>query len=179
MKRLITAIAAAALLLTSIPASAQLDKLAARESVIELETESNIFEIFTMEIEGQNHYYLSLGKTGLGNHFIQVNIDPVSEMFVLLGDTIDEAIETMSTFKAWFKEPLGKVGQVQGCISMFMPEKDTEPLDVITGKFLLTRYMEFSVEREGVVVASNIHKDEIGSLLTSLKIERKLRPNKK
>lgn len=179
MKRIITAIAAAALLFASFPAFAQLDKLAARESVVEIETENNIFEIFTMELEGQNHYYLSLGKTGLGNHFIQVNIDPVSEMFVLLGDTLDEAIESLETFKSWSKEPKGKVGEVQGCIAIIQPSVETETLNVVADKFFLTRYLEFSVERDGILVASNIHKEDIGSLLVSLKLERKLRPGKK
>ena len=94
----------------SVMASAQvLEKAANRLELCTVETEygenslSGEIEVFQMKDTGK--YWLSVGHLGIGGDIVQLNFDPVYELFIPLGDTIDEAIETMKDMKAFYSKP--------------------------------------------------------------------------
>ncbi len=176
MKQFIAVMTLFSVLMFPTLSAAQTGKLASRMTKIEVETETAKFEVFSMELENGNHYYLSLGNVGLGNHTVQVNIDPVSEMFVLLGSTLDEAIATLDTLRNWVDGQKETFNEIPGCIAIIQPRPDLGTLNVMTGKALWSRYLEFSVDWEGLVVAANIQKGDLNNLRRSLKLYRKIHP---
>ena len=103
MKRLITLLAALTL---TVAAFAQRSLLQPRLEIVEIEADADNaapFQVFWMEDEGVNHYYLSVGNLGVGNNFIQFHVDPLYELFIPLGASIEEAIETLEMLKEFYK----------------------------------------------------------------------------
>ena len=47
--------------------------------------------VFDMPEEGQHQYFLCVGTLGIGDDFIQLQIDPVFQLFLPLGNTLEEA----------------------------------------------------------------------------------------
>lgn len=74
-----------------------------------------MLEVFRMEDNGT--YYLSLGHLGIGNDIIQVQVDPLSELFIPLGGTLAEASETLNQMKDLYKREPGETIEMQGYIN--------------------------------------------------------------
>ena len=165
-------------------ASAQvLEKAANRLELCTVETQygenslSGEIEVFQMKDTGA--YWLSVGHLGIGGDIIQLNFDPVYELFIPLGDTMDEAIETMNDLKAFYKTPRLTTRQVKGCLAAMYPSDNMETVTLTSRRLLGSRIVEFSVKRDDLVRANYINKANFGSLLSSLKLYRKLHPNQK
>mgnify|MGYP006988830470 CR=1 FL=1 len=97
-------------------------------------------------------------------------------MFVLMGSTPDEAIATLDSLKTWIGGQKGTINEIPGCIAIIQPRSDAGTLQVMTGKSLGSRHLELSMERGGLVVATNIHKGDLNSLQRGLKLYRKIHP---
>ena len=165
-------------------ASAQvLEKAANRLELCTVETEygenslSGEIEVFQMKDTGA--YWLSVGHLGIGGDIVQINFDPVYELFIPLGNTIEEAIETMTDLKAFFKTPRLTTKQIKGCLAAMYPSDNMETVTLTSRRLLGSRIVEFSVKRDDLVRANYINKAIFGSLLSSLKLYRKLHPNQK
>ena len=93
MKRLLITIALA---FVAVAAFSQNKLLRPRIEIAELENAVTIdaieMEVFYMNDEDPRMYYLSLGHIGVGTDIVQIDFDPVFELFVPLGGTIKEAI---------------------------------------------------------------------------------------
>ena len=138
-----------------------------------LSTEENL-EVFNMPIDGENHYFLSVGHLGFGDDIIQFNIDPIYELFIPLGDTVAEAQEYLEKLQTLYKGSKGSSMEIEGCIAAAFPNDKLEKVTVTYQKVLLTHLLEFSVEREGYTRATHIPKSQFNALIRSLKIYRKL-----
>lgn len=190
----------AALLFTLLPvaASAQLSKLSQipqRNEIVTIESEDEIAdtdfgsaafggveirEVFDMpDADGNHHYYLSVGHLGFGDDFIQMMIDPVFELFIPLGDTLEEAQQVLEDLKALFKQPKGSSIEVQGCLAFGVPNDKLETVRVTYCKPLVSKLLEFSIQREGYTRASHVLKADIGTLLSGVKFYRKIHPKEK
>ena len=105
MKRLLITIALA---FVAVAAFSQNKLLRPRIEIAQLENDVTIdaieMEVFYMNDEDPRMYYLSLGHIGIGTDIVQVDFDPLFELFVPLGGTIKEAIAKMEEIKTWFKE---------------------------------------------------------------------------
>lgn len=141
--------------------------------------EDEEYEVFYVPRDGQNHYYLSVGRPGLGNSTVQFYLDPASELFVFLGSSFEEAVETLSRLKDFCKEPSGSAMQVEGCVSIAFPKLETERVTVVAHRELLGRRLDFSVERDGYIRMASASRSDISSLLSGLKFHRKLHPKLK
>ena len=168
----------------SVMASAQvLEKAANRLELCTVETEygenslSGEIEVFQMKDTGK--YWLSVGHLGIGGDIVQLNFDPVYELFIPLGDTIDEAIETMKDIKAFYSKPRLTKMEVQGCLAAMYPSENMETVTLTSRRLLGSKIMEFSVKRDDLVRANYITKANFGSLLSSLKFYKKLHPKQK
>lgn len=167
----------AAALLLGLSLSAQTPKLQARASIAEFEDEVSHFEVFPLDMgNGQKQYYLCLGRIYHGDDIVQVGIDPVSEMFVYLGGTMDEAIATMESMLPWFELPNGSVNEVEGIITVIQPSGKNGILKVKSLKPLLTRNLEFYEERDGYIIAASISRSAFKNLVSGVKFYRKLHP---
>ena len=140
-----------------------------------ISTEENL-EVFNMPIDGENHYYLSVGHLGIGGEVIQMNIDPIFELFIPLGDTVAEAMEYLLDLQTLYKGAKGDSREIQGCFAAAFPNENLETVTVTYQKVLLTNVLEFRLEREGPVRATHIPKSQFGALIRSLKVYRKLHP---
>ena len=168
------------LLLSAFPmlSFAQEAKIPQRLEIVEIDAdeEDTQLEIFAIPSDGQNSYYLSVGDLGVGNKVVQIHFDPLFELFIPLGSTLEEAEETLQQMKALFKQSKGDTMQVTGCLDLAFPREKVETVTITYTRFLLSHMLEFSVEREGYLRATHITRSQFKSLVSGLKLYRKLHP---
>ncbi|MBO4557912.1 MAG: hypothetical protein J5693_04830 [Bacteroidales bacterium] len=176
MKRMICAIAA---IFIAVSTFAQTSLLQQRNSIVEVDYNNETLEVFSTEKDGQLSYYLSAGRVGIGNEVIQVYIDPLTEIFIPLGNTLADAIKTLQDLQTFCKNPSGTTMTMDCCISVGLPNDNLEPVTVTARKILLSRRLEFSVNRDGFLRANFIPRSNLNSMVTSIKIYSKLHPSEK
>ena len=140
------------------------------------ENGKTVLDLFNMPQDDQNQYYLSVGHLGIGDDLIQLEIDPLYVLFIKLGSTLDETTRQLQELRDFFKNPTGDTMQVDGVFAVGFPNEKVEPVTVTTRQILLAKKLEFSIERSGYVRATYLAKSDFASLMTSLKIYRKLHP---
>ena len=140
-----------------------------------LSAEENL-EVFNMPVEGVNHYYLSVGHLGIGDDIIQFDIDPIFELFIPIGDTVADALAFLQELQSLYKGPNGVSMEIEGCLAAAFPNDEFEKVTVTYQKVLLTNLLAFSVQRKSLIRATHIPKSQFNSLVSSLKIYRKLHP---
>lgn len=179
MKRLLLTIA---LVFVAVTAFSQNKLLRPRIEIAELENDVTVdaieMEVFYMDDESPRMYYLSLGHIGIGTDIVQVDFDPVFELFVPLEGTIQEAIAKMEEIKTWFKEERLTEHELSGFFSLAYPGGDPVSIKVTSRRLLASKILEFSLPTgtDGIVRATHIGKAEFGSLLSSVKIYKRLHP---
>ena len=141
--------------------------------------ETTSLEVFSLPKNGETRYYLSIGPVGIGNKVIQVYADPISELFVPLGNSLDESMKTLETLFDFFKMPKGTENTILGCLTPLLPKDDTEIFKVTSGKQLFSRYVVFSIQRDEYLREAQISKSEFRNLMNSMKFYRKLHPKEK
>ena len=145
------------------------------------ESEGNIIctelEVFYMADESPRTYYLSAGHLGIGNDIIQLTFDPVFELFIPLGNNLDEAVAKLQEIKDFYNEPRLAKMELEGCLAPLYPNDNLEPVTLTRRNLVLTKLAEFSVPRDGLVRATYLSKANIGTLLSGVKFYRTLHPN--
>ena len=131
--------------------------------------------------EGDDHnYFLDLGTLGIGDAFLQLHLDPLSHLFIFLGNTLADAQVTLDDLKAFAKQPHGTTREMVGTLSVGNPLTGTpEPLYLTVRKGLFSRNVEFCIHRNSAVRSTWVAKSDLGSVATSLKIYRKLHKKQK
>ena len=158
---------------------AQNTALRQRLEIVEVEINDGetMLEVFQMADNGR--YYLSVGHLGIGDDIIQFQVDPVFELFIPLGETLEESMGTLRQLQEHLKQPVGQTIEIQGCLSMAYPNDQWETVKVTTRQFLFSKLLEFSLERDGYIRATHIARSEFNSLVTSANFYQKLHPNEK
>ncbi|MBR4778886.1 MAG: hypothetical protein IK011_03250 [Bacteroidaceae bacterium] len=136
-------------------------------------------EVFYMNDESPRTYYLSLGNLGIGGDIVQLDFDPVFELFIPLGGNVEEAIAKMEEIKALYKMPRFSQTEITGSFAALYPTGEPVTVTVTSRRFLLSKVLEFSLPVQGsdsLVRATHIYRSDFNSLLTTLKIYRKLHP---
>lgn len=169
------------LVLSALSALAFAQPIPVRIDLVKIENEVDSFTVETMSVfnmpeEGVNHYYLSVGRLGHGDDVIQVLFDPLSELFIPLGDTLAETIESMQQIQTLFKEQPGATMEMTGCLNIGFPTEKREPVRIKYMKPLLSKILEFSVQREDHIRAAHMQKSEFDSLLRGVKFYKRLHP---
>ena len=134
-------------------------------------------DVFNMPEENGNHYYLSVGHLGIGNNIIQLDFDPLYELFFHIGDSLDEAIEALEQLKGLFKAEKGTQIEMQGCLAIGFPNDKVEKVNVTYQKIIFTKVLEFSIDREEYTRATHSPKSEFNSLVSGVKFYKKLHPS--
>jgi len=173
-----------ALTLFAVTAFAQASSLfRPRMEVVETSSDEDgdtALSVFYMNDESPRVYYLSLGHVGVGSDVIQVNVDPVSELFIPLGGNLDEAIGKMQEILEYYKMPRQQSTEMTGSFAALYPKPD-EPLalTVTSRAFLLTKLLEFSfpANTEGLLRVTHVARSDFNALLSSLKFYKRLHPD--
>ena len=177
MKRILISLLVA---LIPMMASAQvLEKAAQRLELVTVETEegsisTSQIEVFRMRDDGT--YWLSVGGLGIGVELVQLQFDPVFELFIPLGNTLDDALATMKDLQAFYKKPRLTSMELQGCLAAMTPNENFEPVTITSRRYLATKLLSFSVKRDDLVRATYISKADFGSLVLGLKMYKKTHP---
>lgn len=180
MKKLVLA---AVLAVITVVASAQGSKvLRPRVEIAEVSAEDDTkveMEVFYMNDENPRTYWLSLGHLGIGSDIVQMDIDPVYELFIPLGHTLDEAIVTLEQMKEFYKMEDLETTSVEGCFEIMYPTDETVTVTVTFRKYLLSKLLEFSLPTagDGVVRATYVGKSKFRSIVNGVKFYKKLHPS--
>ena len=149
---------------------------------VEVEVSEDIateLEVFYMNDETPRTYYLSLGHLGIGGDIVQIDFDPLFELFIPLGGTLEESIAKMQEISEFYKMPKLSTMELSGCFAVAYPNAELIPVQVTRRQLILTRLLEFSIPVPGnvdLVRATHISKGDFVSLLNALKFYRKLHP---
>lgn len=162
--------------------SAQVSNIPQRNEIVTIESEiagvNEVLEVFDSPKDGYHHYYLAVGHLGLGDVVVQVLFDPIFELFLPLGNTLDEALANMEEMQALFKEPKGTSIEKQGCLALGFPkDEDLETVRVTYVRPILTRMLDFTVEREGYIRSTQVQRSDFNSLVSGVKFYKRLHPN--
>ena len=177
MKKTIVTLLLAVVCATSF---AQLSKLPQRLSLVEISSDiagnKERLEVFNMPQDDVNSYYLSVGHLGIGDEVVQIMFDPICELFIPLGGTVAEALETFQQLQGLFKEPEGTCMEIQGCLSVAFPGDELETVSVTFRKPLLSRMLEFSLRRGDYIRATHIQRSDFNSLVSGVRLYGKIHP---
>ena len=144
---------------------------------VEINNGEETLEVFKMQNDGQYQYFLSVGHLGFGDKIVQVYFDPMFELFIPLGNSLTEAIETMEQLKAFYKQPKNSTMEMQGCLALAVPNDSYETVTLTLKRIIFSKKIMYSVEREGYIRATYVTKTNFNSLLTGVKFYRALHPN--
>lgn len=170
------------LVLAALPVLASAQNIPQRLELVQIEREIDSFsietlEVFNMPAEGANHYYLTVGRLGIGDDVIQAYIDPLSELFIPLGESVAEALESMQQLQSLFKEQPGTGLETAGCVAIGFPNEKLEPVRVTYRKPLLTKSLEFTVQRDTYSRSAQMQKSDFDALVRGVKFYQRLHPN--
>ncbi len=183
MKKFLVALAFASVAILSFGQNKSI--IRPRMEIVKTETEvigtfNTELEVFYMNDENPRMYYASLGNLGIGGNIVQLEFDPIFELFIPLGGTLEEAVAKLEEIKGFFKMPKKSSTELSGHFSVAYPTGD--PVTVtVTRRQGISKLLEFSIPvsgSENLIRATYLSKSDIGGLLTSLKIYRKMHPKK-
>lgn len=169
----------AALLCTSLAfAQGSLLKQTLEIAEVEVNDGEVTLSVFDMPEADQHQYFLCVGTLGIGDDFVQLQIDPVFQLFLPLGGTLAEAQQKLEEIREVAKEPSGTVVETVGCLALGNPSTgDMETVYLTSRRFFFQRLVEFSIQRNGYVRATHVPRSDLGSLLSVVKVYRTIHPN--
>ena len=191
LKHILLAILATFAFVVILPA--QTTRIPQRNEIVSIETEDDLGDISSIldllggggdirEVfdvpsdDGAHHYFLSVGHLGFGDEVVQLMFDPAFELFIPLGDTLDEALETLEAIQDLFGQSRNSSMQVQGCLAFAIPDSNLETVTVTYRRPFLSRMLEFSVQRENYIRSSHVGKGDFSSLVRGVKLYKMLHP---
>lgn len=155
---------------SAIPLRMEIAKLEANDGQVELEA-------FQFIKNGEKSYYLSVGHLGVGDEIVQIQFDPLFELFIPLGDTLEEAIDTMEDMKDYFGKPSSEKFEMDGCLAVGFPTNDLQTVTIVPRRVFLTRNLIFKLEYDGFERNTYVPRSSFVSILSGLKFYKKLHPN--
>ena len=171
MKKIICLICAVVL---AASAFAQSSLFRHRLEIASVNTEENGVNLQVFKMGDTGRYYLSVGTLGIGDDYIQVQIDPISELFIPLGDNLGEAYEALQGIQACYTMDDGESSQIDGCLSIAYPNDQLEPVRLTYMKLPLSNILEFSISRGEWIRATHVPRMEFRSLVNGVKFYKKL-----
>lgn len=156
---------------------AQETKIPQMLELVQIEENDVEFEVVNIPQDGQNHYWFNVGTMGFGDQIFQIQLDPLSHLYIPLGDTLAEAISKMEELQDLFNGTPGTSLFVDGCLTMLYPNDKLEQVKVSYYKPLLTRKLEFSIQQEDFLRAAYISRSNFNTLLKGLNFYQKIHPN--
>ena len=170
MKRIIICLA---MVLCSVVSMAQ----AWRLECAEVERDDRHYEVFLYRVgDSLQGYYLGLDTPDRIPGSL-ITFDLFTEVCVYLGETLDEAQAVLEEMKAMADEEVGTIKVFPARMALGNDLKDMTSTTCTVQKRLLGGHrLCFSFEHSGYTTENFLRKGDLRSLLTSLKIYRKLHP---
>ena len=146
MKKFLVALAFASVAILSFGQNKSI--IRPRMEIVKTETEvigtfNTELEVFYMNDENPRMYYASLGNLGIGGNIVQLEFDPIFELFIPLGGTLEEAVAKLEEIKGFFKMPKKSSTELSGHFSVAYPTGD--PVTVtVTRRQGISKLLEFS-----------------------------------
>ena len=171
--------------IAALPASAQAQDFPQRNEITRIEHEDNsigsipdFLEVFSQpDGDGGKRYFLSVGHLGMGDKVLQINFDPLFELFIPLGGSLDEALASLQELQGLYNEPVGTGFEKQGCLAFGVPNDNLETVHVTYMKSLLSRLLEFTIEREGYIRSAHVQRSDFNAIVRGVKFYQKIHPN--
>ena len=156
--------------------SAQQKKLPVIDEIVEVEDSNgdSVLDVFAHNKDGKTVIYLNVGNLGIGDNVVQLLFDPVYKLYIPLGETFTEAMESLTEMQRLFKAEPGTVTEYTGNFAPLAPTSELESVKVTTRKGLVSRQLEFALEREGYIRATHVSKSDFSNLMANLKLNKKL-----
>ena len=175
MKKLLTL---ALLALLSWGAYAQKPDITRMSEIVEVESgEGEVtLSLFSVPVGDKPGYFLYVGTLGIGNAVIQFNVDPVNKLFLPLGGTLSESMETLQRLQEMYKEP-GSSCEMEACFAPLVPDDSRETVRVTSRKVLLSRQLEFTLDRGDHLRSTSVVRSDFNTLMFALKGYQKLHPD--
>ncbi|MBQ9660660.1 MAG: hypothetical protein IJV37_05270 [Bacteroidales bacterium] len=137
------------------------------------------YVILAIDNDGASEYYLMLSGVGFGDAVLRVG-DPLTNLFVKLGDTLEESQQTLNEFLDLLASEPGTYREMDAHFALATTdERPAEKIKVTSMKSIFGKYLEFGTESEGRVRAADIRRSELRSLLRSVKFYARIHPNEK
>lgn len=155
---------------------AQQGKLPLIDEIAQVEDEAGniVLEVFAHNKDGKTQFYLDVGNLGIGDEVVQVMFDPLFKLYIPLGETFTEAMEQLKEMQKLFKADPGTVSDYTGNFAAAAPTERLEAVRVTTGKTIFGRRLDFALEREGYIRGTSVSKSDFGSLMFTMKLNRKM-----
>lgn len=159
-------------------ASAQDSPIPIRLEITKIEANNGQtqLEAFQFIKDGVSSYYLSVGHLGVGDEIVQIQFDPLFELFIPLGDTLGEAIEKMEDMKDYFDKSSNEYFEIPGCLAFGFPNDDRQTVTVVPRRVLFTRNLIFKLEYDGYERNTYVARSNFMSILSGLKFYKTLHP---
>ena len=175
MKRFLTILLLAC---AAAAAYAQNSILRQRMEIAEFEENSVSLEVLYMDDASPRMYYLSLGHLGVGSDIVQIQFDPLYELFIPLGNTLEESIGKMEEIKEYYAQPRLWTTEITGRFAVAYPNDEPVSVNVTSRRLLTSKLLEFSLPSpDGLVRGTLVTRGQFNSLLNSLKFYRRIHPN--
>ena len=98
------------------------------------------------------------------------------KLYALIGGQTSKTLEEL---KALYKEAPGSSIEVDGNLAVGFPKDNLEKVTVTHRKVMLSHMLEFSVARGQYIRATHISKSDFGSIVSSVKMYRRIHPKEK
>ena len=155
---------------SAIPVRMEIAQIEANDGQVQLEA-------FQFIKDGEKSYWLSVGHLGVGDEIVQVQFDPLFELFIPLGDTLEEAIGTMEKMKEYYDKSSDNSFEVEGCLAVGFPTKDLQTVTIVPRRVFLARNLIFKLEYDGYERNTYVPRSNFVSILSGLKFYQNLHPN--
>ncbi|MBR5736708.1 MAG: hypothetical protein IKX60_07965 [Bacteroidales bacterium] len=157
-----------------------------RMEITEVEQDDNQFTIFTYKDEdGTFAYYLSLGRelklievADGEDGIFNASLSHVDETCVWLGTTYDEAMGTLEHLLTLFDKEPGYSTEFSGRLSMVEKLGKPTVARCVVIKRLLGKHLFFLFDNGRYTANAELTKGTVKSLITAMKFDKKLHPNR-
>ena len=158
-------------------AFAQNSLIRPRMEIAEFEENGISLEVFYMDDESPRMYYLSLGHLGVGSDIVQIQFDPLYELFIPLGNTLEESIGKMEEIKEYYAQPRLWTTEITGRFAVAYPNDELVSVNVTSRRLLTSKLLEFSLPSpDGLVRGTLVTRGQFNSILNSLKFYQTIHP---
>lgn len=162
----------------TVAASAQHYDITKLVEIADVESnDQSILSVFSIPDEnGQVTCFLCVGTMGMGDEIIQIHVDPVNMLFIPLGSTREEVMQTLERLKQHFSEPDDTTVEVTGCFAPAVPDGSRVTVTITPRKFIFSKKLEFKLERDGVTRAAYVSRSDFNNLIVNVKLNKRWLP---
>ena len=130
-----------------------------------------------MEIAEFEENGISLEVFYMDGDIVQIQFDPLYELFIPLGNTLEESIGKMEEIKEYYAQPRLWTTEITGRFAVAYPNDEPVSVTVTSRRLLTSKLLEFSLPSpDDLVRGTLVTRGQFNSLVNSLRFYRKIHP---